>query len=90
MRMLIGSGQGQPLGRKEVSAIPGPGLLCARLWGQLVQNHGKPVCCMGKKWQILDPSRLRKAVTWGNTIHTLCTKEINKPCTSKSCQQPIK
>jgi hypothetical protein len=45
---------------------------------------------MGKRWQILEPSRLRKAVTWGNTIHTLCTKEINKPCTSKSCQQLIK
>jgi len=55
-----------------------------------VQNRGKPVCSMGKRWQIFELSRLRKAVIWGNTIHTLCTREINKPCTSKSCQQLIK
>jgi len=75
---------------RKTSAIPGPGFLCAQAWGQLVQNHGKPVCSMGKRWQIFELSRLRKAVIWGNTIHTLCTREINRPCTSKSCQQLIK
>src|SRR5215470_8709726 len=59
---------------RKISAIPGPGFLCVRAWGKRVQNHSKPVCGMGKRWQILRLSRLRKAVTWAPQS-TPCVQE---------------